>query len=48
MVRDFYILAISAIRSVLPDMPVLLHDSFHGDEWKVRPPTLPLIHHTMP
>lgn len=35
MVRDFYIMAIGAIRSVLPDMPILLHDSFHGDEWKV-------------
>lgn len=33
MVRDFYILAISSVRAVLPDMPILLHDSFHGDMW---------------
>jgi hypothetical protein len=33
MVRDFYILAISSIRTVLPQLPILLHDSFHGDMW---------------
>jgi hypothetical protein len=33
MVRDFYLLAIGAVRSVLPDMSILLHDSFHGDMW---------------
>lgn len=33
MVRDFYILAIGAIRGVLPEFPILLHDSFHGDMW---------------
>lgn len=33
MVRDFYVLAIASIRAVLPDLPILLHDSFHGDMW---------------
>lgn len=33
MVRDFYILAISSVRAVLPQLPILLHDSFHGDMW---------------
>lgn len=33
MVRDFYVLAISSIRAVLPQLPILLHDSFHGDMW---------------
>lgn len=33
MVRDFYVLAISSVRAVLPTLPILLHDSFHGDMW---------------
>lgn len=33
MVRDFYVLALASIRAVLPDLPILLHDSFHGDMW---------------
>jgi hypothetical protein len=33
MVRDFYVMGVGAVRSVLPTMPILLHDSFHGDLW---------------
>ena len=33
MVRDFYILAIGAVRKILPEQSILLHDSFRGDLW---------------
>lgn len=33
MVRDFYVMGVGAVRSVLSTMPILLHDSFHGDLW---------------